>query len=419
MKKYLFIIAAATLIISGCGETEKLNRDIPESRTNVPLSFSAYSNVITRATDAKNSTKLNDFYDVFAVYSWKAVDNGTPQDVFKNIPNEYFTADEQGDVVYDAAGEKPSIEWAVPSNIGVDNGYWYYENLRYWDKLATYQFFAIAPYDDSATPYYSVAAGDNNFSLFKNEDGKRYDISTEEVNLMASKPEKALKYYRFNNDFMIADKKSTSTIAETATAASQDVNLVFHHILSKLNVMIKKDPDFKGKQNLVVTDLVIANLQKEGSFVFKNNSMTENGWTTTGKYNISLTGKNYSLNSETAADNYDECYWVENLIFPQDITCKKAYVDNVIDPQSDADNLDTYLYIAYKIGDDVFERYYDLANVFGVKTANTTYSFEQGSQYRLTITVGPKPIHFTAEVTKWIEDTDPDSQTPYHNVDAN
>ena len=417
MKKYLFLIA--TLAIVSCSESEKLNQDIQDTR-KAPLAFSAYSDVITRATDANNSTKLNDFYDVFAVYSWKTVDNGNPQEVFKNTPNEYFTAkNAHGTYVYPSSGTAtPESEWAVPSNISTTNGFWYYENLRYWDKLATYQFFAIAPYDDSQNPYYSVEAGANNFSLYKDEDNKRYDLSNE-VNLMESKPEKALKYYRFNNDFMIAEKRSTTTVAETATAATQDVTLAFHHILSKLNVMIKKDSNFKVKQNLVVTDLVIANLKKEGSFVFANNSMTANGWTTTGTYDISLTNKSYSLNTETAADNYDECYWVENLIFPQDITCKKSYENDLIKPQSDSDNLETYLYIAYKIGDDVFERYYDLANVFGVKTANTTYSFEQGSQYRLTITVGPEPIHFAAEVTKWVEDTDPESQTPDHNVDAN
>lgn len=401
MKKNLLIIAAATLVLASCSDSEKLNRDLNESKANAPMTFSAYSDVITRATDAKNSTKLNDFYDIFAVYGWKTIGSNTAQDVFINIPNEYFTDDEAGTKVY-TGSKKPSDEWVVPNDISATKGYWYYENIRYWDKLATYQFFAIAPYDESSTPYYKVNAGADNFSLYEDADNKRYDISTED-NLMASKPEKDLKYYRFKKDFLIADKKTTADIAATVAASNQDVNLVFHHILSKLNVMIKKDADFKGKQNLAVTDLKIANLKKEGSFVYTT-SMTTNGWTTTGTYDIALTGKNFSLNSTTAADNYDECYWVENLIFPQDITCKKAYVNNAIVPQSDTDNLDTYLYIAYKIGDEKFEAYYDLANVFGIGTANSTFSFAQGSQYRLTITVGPKPIHFTAEVTAWAEE---------------
>lgn len=410
MKQRYLIIAAAVSMLAACSQNEKLNQDLKDTQ-KAALSFSAYSDVITRATDAKNSTNLKDFHDAFAVYGWKTVGT-TTQNVFNNIPNEYFTAkDGHGTNVYPTGGDlTPEDEWAVPADISAEKGYWYYQDVRYWDKLATYQFFAIAPYN--ATPYYTVAAGNDNFSLYKNEDGKRYDISNEK-NLMASKPEKNLKYYRFDNDFMIAEKKTTENIAATATASQADVTLVFHHILSKLNVMIQKDPEFKGKQNLAVTDLVIANLAKEGSFVYTTD-MTTNGWTTTGTYNISLTGKDYSLNTATAANNYDQCYWVENLIFPQNITCKKAYVNNAIVPQADATGLVSYLYIKYTIGDEIFEAYYDLANVFGVKTVDTNYPFAQGSQYRLTITVGPKPIHFAAQVTQWAEANDPAA-----NLDAN
>lgn len=417
MKKNIFIIAITAITFAGCAETEKLNQDI-KNDVKAPMSFTAYSDVLTRA-DAKNSTKLNDFYKVFSVYSWKTVGDDV-QEVFKNVPNEYFTSDAAGNTVYTGT-KKPSDEWVVPDDISTTKGYWYYENLRYWDKLATYQFFAIAPYDASEAPYYTVAAGADNFSLYKDEDGKRYDISTE-TNLMASEPQNALKYYEFLKDFMIAEKKSTANVAQTATASGQDVNLVFHHILSKLNVMIQKDENFKGNQNLVVTDLVIGKLKKEGNFTYTTN-MTTNGWTTSSAtYNIALNNKAYSLNStdqnkDEWGKNYDKCYWVENLIFPQDITCKKAYVSNAIVPQSDTENLESYLYVAYKIGTEKFEAYYDLANVFGVGTANSTYSFAQGSQYRLTITVGPKPIHFAAEVSTWNDELD-GSNVVVHNVSA-
>ncbi len=222
---------------------------------------------------------------------------------------------------------------------------------------------------------------------------------------------------------MIAEKKTTANIAATAAASTQDVNLVFHHILSKLNVMIQKDDDFKGNQNLVVTDLVIGKLKKEGSFEYST-SMTANGWTTASStYNIALNNKAYSLNSTNANEaewgvNHDKCYWIENLIFPQDITCKKAYSNNAIVPQSEVDGLDSYLYVAYKIGKEKFELYYDLANVFGVGTLNSKFSFAQGSQYRLTITVGPNPIHFTAEVSTWNDELDGQNAIVIHSVTA-
>ena len=415
MKKSIILVTATSLMLLSCAETEKLNQDIKDN-SKAPLAFTAYSNVITRATDAANSAKLEDFYNQFAVYGWKTVGSEEPQEVFKNHPNQYFSSDDiTGNVPYLNKTTKPADEWGTTLSAG-----WYYEDIRYWDKLATYQFFAIAPYDNSQTPYYTIAAGANNFSLYKNEDGKRYDISTE-ANLMAAKPLKNLVYVDFTKDFMIAEKKSTESIAQTITASNDDVNLVFHHILSKLNVMIKKDTDFKGKQNLVVTDLKIVKLKKEGSFVYTTN-MTTNGWTTTGSYNIELTNKNYSLNSTTPDENYDECYWIENLIFPQSITCKKNYESNAIVSQPDNTNLESYLYIAYKIGDEVFKAYYDLANIFGVGTVNDTYTFAQGSQYRVTITIGPKPIHFTVELINWTEDTTRESNDDIqidHGVDAN
>ncbi len=415
MKRNIFFIAATSFIMFSCADTEKLNQDIKDN-TKTPLSFSAYSNVITRATDAANSAKLEDFYNQFAVYGWKTIGSEEPQEVFKNHPNQYFSSDDiTNEVTYTGKTAKPADEWGTTLSAG-----WYYEDIRYWDKLAKYQFFAIAPYDNSQTPYYTIAAGANNFSLYKNEDGKRYDISTE-ANLMATKPLKNLVYVNFAKDFMIAEKKTTTTIAETATASNNAVNLVFHHILSKLNVMIKKDANFKGKQELVVTDLKIVNLKKEGSFVYSTN-MTTNGWTTTGSYNIELTNKNYSLNSTTPANNYDECYWIENLIFPQSITCKKAFESSAIVSQADNNGLESYLYIAYKIGDEVFKAYYDLANIFGVGTVNDTYSFAQGSQYRVTITIGPKPIFFTVDLIEWTEDTIRESNDDIqvdHGVAAN
>ena len=437
MKKSYLIIAAAAALLVSCSDNDTFKSAVQEQQAEQPLSFSAYADKVTKGI---NSTALNDFYTVFGVYSWKTVNGAIVSDpVFSNTPNEFFTADQAGSTVYKTSG-KPSVEWALPDNFGTGEGkkgYWYYQDVRYWDKMASeYQFFAIAPYDESTTPYYSVAAiapnatneqKNNNFSIYSSE--TKYNISAEynlaRTNLTANPvseteaPKAELTYSGFKKDFMIADKK---TLKPVGTVTTSDVQLVFHHILTKLNVKIQKDANYKGQQVLKVNELKIANLAKDGYYTYTT-SMVTNGWTSSGKYDIDI---NTAYPLANATTNYSGNYWIETLIFPQTTNCKAAGA------QPTADELtDLYLYIQYQIGDEEYNVYYDLAYVFDATTApvpatyyeagddipdgknvgdektaavaGKNFEFKPGSQYNLTMTVGPSPIHFDAEVVEWTD----------------
>ncbi len=410
MKKSLLIISTVVVLFTACSENDTFKSTVQEQQAEQPLSFSAYADKVTKGT---NSTALNDFYTVFGVYSWKTVNGAVVSDpVFSNTPNEFFTADQAGSTVYKTSG-KPSVEWALPDNFGTGEGkkgYWYYQDVRYWDKMASeYQFFAIAPYDESTTPYYSVAAiapnatneqKNNNFSIYSSE--TKYNISAEynlaRTNLTANPvseteaPKAELTYSGFKKDFMIADKK---TLKPVGTVTTSDVQLVFHHILTKLNVKIQKDANYKGQQVLKVNELKIANLAKDGYYTYTT-SMVTNGWTSSGKYDIDINTE-YPLANATT--NYSGNYWIETLIFPQTTNCKAAGA------QPTADELtDRYLYIQYQIGEEEYNVYYDLAYVFdATATPGTNFEFKPGSQYNLTMTVGPSPIHFDAEVVEWTD----------------
>lgn len=384
-KSFLMIVTAATLLAS-CANNDSFKASVVEEKADQPLSFTAFADKVTRGS---NSNALNDFYTVFGVYGWKTVNGAVVTNaVFSNHPNEYFATDAKGTVVYDADDEKPSIEWAAASATPYVPA-WYYEDVRYWDKMAeSYEFFAIAPYD--AAPIYTVAAGAANISIATAS--AKYDIEQEKNLALAGSPlvpQAALTYSGYDKDFMIADKK---TVSPTIAVTSADVQLVFHHILTKLNVKIKKDEDYKGKQELKVNKLKIANLAKEGYFVY-NTNMTTKGWTTSSKYDIDIT-TNYSLTADT---NYDGCYWIENLIFPQTATKKAAGAQPTA-----TDLTDIYLYIQYQIGDEVYNAYYDFADIWNSTLAiDGEFEFKQGSQYDLTLTIGPKPIHFDAQVYEW------------------
>ena len=381
-KSYLMTIAAAAALFAACSsnDTIKYEYDLFDAQQKNSIGFAAYSSKTTKANDA-NSTSLQDFYGTFDVYGWKTV-NSSHSPVFSHVPVGYFATDGTGatqtpsTVVYESSG-KPSDEWGTPFQIG-----WYYEDVRYWDKTATaYQFFAIAPYEAVPAPALTVAAGDANIKI--GDSGAKYDISTEKnLAIVSSKPIADKKYFGFTKDYMLAEKSTTQ---------NAKVTFNFHHILTKFNVKITKQDTYTGSQALVVKDIKIANLAKNGYFEYSSN-MTTKGWTTDGTYALQVT-EDCSLNETT---NYSGCYWIQTLIFPQTITCAKTEV------QSNDTGLNQYLYIKYSIGSEVFEAYYDLAYVFNnMLSTGETYSFAQGSEYTLNLKVGPAPIIFDAQVTAW------------------
>ena len=381
MKKSYLMIAAAAVLFAACSSNDLIN-DGPDNaqEKDSAIGFAAYSSKTTRA-DEDNSTYLHHFYGTFDVYGWKTV-NSSPSPVFNHVPVGYFGTNNTGanqtppTVVYESSG-KPGDEWGTPFSAG-----WYYENVRYWDKVATaYQFFAIAPYEAVPSPALTVAAGADNIKI--GDSGAKYDISTEKnLALDAGNPTQYKKYFGFTKDYMLAEK---STTKEALVAFN------FHHILTKFNVKITKQDTYTGSQALVVKDIKIANLAKNGYFEYSSN-MTTNGWTTDGTYALQVT-EDCSLNETT---NYSGCYWIQTLIFPQTITCAKTEV------QSNDTGLNQYLYIKYSIGSEVFEAYYDLAYVFNnMLSTGETYSFAQGSEYTLNLKVGPAPIIFDAQVTAW------------------
>lgn len=397
MKKSIITIIAAASMLAACYDNVKLNND-PEFQptANDMIGFSTYSEKTTRAADA-NSVNLYDFYKTFDVYAWKN-SGADEQNVFNHVPVEYFTTDTQGTYVYKTAPAKPSTEWGASWATSFKG--WFYQEIRYWDKLATdYNFYAIAPYEPTPSPALAIANGDINIKIGNATD--TYKISTEKN--LAGYPTitNDKKYFGFNKDYMLADKSETKY---------QLVSLNFHHILTKFNVMITLTDKYIGSQPFTIKELDIVGLEDDGYFVY-NTSMTTNGWTTKSgsKYDIKL-NKDFILKNvpESVEDKteYSGYYWIQTLIFPQTLTCaapgalKEAPAGK-------------YLYIEYTIGDETFKAYYDLAYVFNNTIAvNGTYPLEQGSEYTINIKVGPEPIVFDAKATKWAEVAEID-----HNVE--
>ena len=390
----MMIIVAGAAMLAACSDTIKLNNDITSETKTEKIGFAVYSEKATRA-DQTNSVNLYDFYKAFDVYAWKTV-NDSVQSVFSHTPVEYFTKDSLGTYVYKTDPAKPSDEWGEYGEGKDWTKGWFYENIRYWDKLATaYNFYAIAPYEVTPSPAITITNGQDNITIGATND--RYMVSTEK-NLAVigdTTLTKDRQYFGFNKDYMLAEKFGTKF---------QLVSLNFHHILTKLNVKITLTDKYKGIQTFTIKDLKIARLEDNAYFDY-DTDMTTNGWHTDGtsKYDIQIK-KDYILKNvpDSVKDTieYSGYYWIQTLIFPQTLTCA-ATGAKATEPTG------KYLYIEYTIGDETFRAYYDLAYVFdNTLDIDGTYDIAQGSEYTINIKVGPDPIEFEAKSTKWAEETE-------------
>lgn len=368
MKRNYVMMAMAAAMLASCAQT-----GLVEEIAEEPQKAIGFSTFVDKATRA-NSTKLNDFYKTFKVYGWKSIDNkNTWQNVFDNVTNEYFTSDVAGSEVYTSG--KPSKEWTVSDPFTKS---WYYEGIRYWDKLAThYQFCAYTPIiatgEVAATPEGVIKIGT-----------ETAPITVDDKNLQES-PTDALIYTGFNCDYMTA----------VSTAQNTEVDLDFTHELAKLNVKVQKDDNsYKSSQTLCVSTLEILHLNNKGYFV--RNATQPKTWTvstpsTEGTFEMG-SGTKYLANPGTHNGNFV----IEQLLLPQSIR-KETEASSITEFD------EACVHITYTIGTEEFNGYYALSNIFDPSADQ--FSFEGGKEYTLTITVGPNPIHFTPSVTVWSQGT--------------
>lgn len=371
MKKAIYLLAA-TAFLASCNQEVLI--DTPDVEPTAPraIGFETFADKATRA-DANNSTALHDYYPTFNVYGWKFVGNENPFCTFEDVTVSYYDAT-------DADATKPSSEWGATPATG-----WYYENIRYWDKMASkYQYSAYAPASATDAVY---CASDGLITIGTDTD----PVTVDDKNLMAT-PATSLAYKGFDLDYMTAQAEAQPST--DAADMSTPVALNFKHLQAKLNIRIKLDESVKTAQDVSIQKIQVHNLGDKGYYTNATTATgTVSGWTlgaATATY-IPKVETPYSLN---AATNYDNHYVLEQLIIPQ--TINKS--------TTDSPSLDEYaeacVYVEYTIGTEIFKSYTPLANIF---STDATYNFEGGKQYTLNITVGPKPINFTAEVTEWAD----------------
>lgn len=361
MKKAIYLIAATALMAS-CNQEVLVDTHDPMPEAPRRIGFESFVNKSTRA-EGTNSTDLQDFYPSFVVNGWKTVGDATTC-VFENIVVSYC----------DGTTTTPSEEWGADAPVG-----WYYDNIRYWDKMAeSYQFSAYAPVEASD----DVECTEDGLITI----GAETPITVESTNLMAT-PAKELAYTGFKYDYMTAQSKETL----------DKVSLTFKHLLAKLNIRIKLDEDITTAQAVAVQKIAVHNLgDKAGYTNAEGEGVT--GWTVTeasADYVPAIASTDelvYALNGTT---NYHNYYVMEQLIIPQTIDNAATTAPSL------AELPEACIYVEYTIGEETFKSYTPLASIFN--SSAETYTFKGGNQYTINITVGPAPIEFTAEVTPWAD----------------
>ena len=401
MKNLLFLLSATALLAS-CNQDILVDTPQPKPEAPRHIGFETFVDKATR-TAGTNSNNLQDFYPSFNVYGWKTVGSESPASVFDNVTVSFYNAN-------DANATKPGAEWGSTPVTG-----WYYENIRYWDKMASkYQYSAFTP-----TPS-GVAFNCTSDGLIEIGTSEK-PVTVDNKNLMST-PSTSLAYTGFNKDYMTA--QATAEPSKDAADMSTPVSLIFSHLQAKLNIRIMLHESMKTAQNIKVTQIDVHNLNDKGYYT---NAKDENGnkagvsgWTvgTASDTYIPSVTTDYLINNaneEEGIVSYHNHYVLEQLIIPQTIT--KFVPQTPETTEETSDNTDTEdsrtlpvslseyevacVYVEYTIGTEVFKSFTPLSNIF---SNEATYNFEGGKQYTLNITIGPKPIEFTAEVTKWADE---------------
>ena len=368
MKKVVSLFVIALLMVS-CNQ-EAVLVETPEATPEVarPIGFDTFVDKSSRAA-GENTTALNDFYPAFCVYGWKTVD-GTTTPIFENYSVSY---------VDDAAmyEKNYAAEWGKDFEEG-----WYYQNLRYWDKMASgYQFCAYAPVAATGV----VCSKEGQITI----GSSTAPVTVETKNLMATPAEK-LAFTGFEYDYMTA--VSTQTLDK--------VSLNFQHLQAKLNIRIRLNESVTTAQAVTITEIGVHNLGNKGYYDNKATEGVVSGWklTTADADYVPAVTADYPINGSDSKSGY---YVLEQLILPQTIQ-KAATTEPSLTEFTEA-----CLYVEYTIGDEVFKSFSPLANIFA---STDTYKLEGGKQYTVNVIVGPTPIEFTADVAEWADAVDKDKE---------
>lgn len=356
MNKYIYMFAAAGLVLAGCSNNDVRN-DIADNE--VEIGFNAISEKITKA-------EIKDEDDLakeggFVVWGYKA--NTAAADWTTDL----YAVFDKVDVTPKVAGEG---SYNAPG-ANTDQTAWTYADKKYWDKNATYAFYAVAPLQPAGVTY-SISSDSAN--------AKKISITPVSYGLASA----AATY-----DYLI--DRDGNIGRNGATDVWKNVDFDFHHIMTKVDFKVKKSTDVS--QTLTITELKMTGWSNgTGSFTqtltTTPGTLSNDEWTTkpTDKAgNVTLIGTGRG-NETVALANTDAVALTDvYLMVPQDIAASTLKFT-----------------VTYKIGDEEFK------DQEATITAAQTWGTDSHITY--TVTVGPKAIEFDVETICGFDSPSPTAQ---------
>lgn len=229
-KSFLFLAVAATF--AACTQNDAINDAISEQE----IKFDQVLNKTTKAEITDKAALASE--GGFAVFGYKSTSSDA---VFNGVK--------------------------VYSENSGNN--WKYDQIRYWDKNATYRFYAIAPYQPTNGEY-SIDKTTGVFTITGVKSGLAKD----------------------SDDFII-DRDGVSNVEGATANNNQAVSFDFHHIMAKVKVVVKKGVAYNEAIN--ITKLTMSGYNPNvGNFTQKKFDTTW-GALDVSEWNIATTGTNGSV----------------------------------------------------------------------------------------------------------------------------
>jgi hypothetical protein len=381
-KSYLIIAAVATSFLASCANEKVLNERQDGNEQQALIGFSSYSEKSTKAGDTNNMSNLEFFHNTFAVY-------GTKQSTVDGAIQYVFGGKAE------AAGTQDGVTCTYTDDSNPFHGSnWKYEDERFWDKQANYNFIAYAPAAASNPLRYSYVSADALVGGSGN-DFVATDYVLTGKNLQAKATSAAI-YKGFNVSGSDLDLMTSQAQAQDGTDHKQ-VPLVFKHILSKLNVVVGKAQSLDNS-TVKINSIEITGLKDKGSYsekkYVKNDTESTSGWTanetnSNAAYILSYTtsdGEPALPDTKGTANTIDPLYFIESLVIPQAV--------------GDTPKLT----LKYTITTGTYSENYN----YNMDLKDAFDSFFDRCSYTLTFTINPTVITFDASVTNWDENSTKD-----------
>ena len=341
MKKSYLMIAAVAALFTACSNTDTFK----EVNEDVAIGFVPYTGNVTKGaiTGSDNAARLASLATAggFKVYGYKTTDSWANAATIFN-----------GTTV-------------TSSNNGVD---WTYTGLRFWDKTATYTFYAVAPATPAHGTYSIIAPPTTNYG--------KITITG------ATSAEKDDA-----DDFLIDRNGAIGELGSSHTNSNNPtVDFQFHHIMAKVDFALKST---LSSGTITVTELKmkgwnsgVATFTQDQTITDVPSSLVHGEWafTSTGNTEVILVGTGHE---DTSVE----------LICSSSATATAVKEWYIMVPQAiNANTLEFTVSYTFNDGNNYTETFTD-------QTAKLTGAQTWGTDSHTTYTLDIKPAEIKFDVT--------------------